>query len=306
MALSPKTLFSPKTLLRRTVRSAPPPSGDGAAAEPKEMGFLDHLEELRWRIAKALGAVIISAIVCLLFADWVIDVLLLGPTRTDFFMYRAFGIDAVDVVLQNRTVTGQFFAYVGTVLATGIILASPIVVYQFWKFVEPGLYAHERKGLRLASAAATFYFALGISFGYLVITPLAVQFFAQFTISDQILNEFDISRYFGLTLTWTFGAGLLFELPVVVYFFSVLGILTPARLRTGRKYALVGILIVAAFLTPPDPFSQILIALPLVGLYEVSIWLSGRVERRRLRAEAKALAEEKRNGEKQNGEATSG
>jgi sec-independent protein translocase protein TatC len=164
------------------------------------------------------------------------------------------------------------------------------VVFQFWRFVEPGLYPHERQGLRFAAVAATFYFALGIAFGYLVLTPLALQFFAQFTISDAILNEFDISRYFSMVLTWTFGAGLLFELPVVVYFLSVLGVATPTRLRTGRKYAIIVILVVAAFLTPPDPFSQILMAIPLVGLYEMSIFISARVERRRLRAEAKARA----------------
>lgn len=259
-------------------------AGDGADHPlPAEMGFLDHLEELRWRIIKAVAAVVVSAGLCLFFAGWVIDVLLLGPTRADFFMYRLFGMDAVDVVLLNRTVTGQFFAYVGTVLATGVILALPVVVYQAWRFLEPGLYAHERQGLRFAAAAATFYFVLGILFGYLVLTPLALQFFAQFTISDAILNEFDISRYFSLVLLWTFGAGLVFELPVVVYFLSVMGVLTPARLRAARRYALVGILILAAFITPPDPFSQLLMAVPLVGLYELSIYISGRVERRRRR-----------------------
>lgn len=276
-----------------------PVGGDGApSAEGAEMGFLDHLEELRWRILKALAAVVVCAVLCIFFAQWVIDVLLLGPTRSDFFMYRLFGYEAVDVVLQNRTITGQFFAYWGTVLATGLILASPAVVYQFWRFVEPGLYPHEKQGLRLAAFAATFYFVLGIVFGYLVITPLALQFFAQFTISDQILNEFDISRYFSMVLTWTFGAGLLFELPVVVYFLAVLGVATPERLRTGRKYALVVILVLAAFLTPPDPFSQLLMAVPLAGLYELSIWIAARVERRRLKAEAKLRAAEARRAAK--------
>jgi sec-independent protein translocase protein TatC len=301
MALSPKTLLARMTASAHSAAGTLA-SGDGAPASPAdvpgpatEMGFLDHLEELRWRIIKALAAVVLSAIACLFFAEWVIDRLLLGPVRADFFMYSLFRLEAVDVVLQNRTVTGQFFAYVGTVLATGIIIGSPIVVYQAWRFVEPGLYPHERRGLRFAAVAATFYFVLGILFGYLVLTPLALQFFAQFTISDAILNEFDISRYFSLVLTWTFGAGLLFELPVVVYFFSVIGVLTPARLRTGRKYALIGILVMAAFLTPPDPFSQVLMAVPLLGLYELSIWISARVQRRQLReAAAEQRLEEQR------------
>jgi sec-independent protein translocase protein TatC len=249
------------------------------------MPFLDHLEELRWRILKALGGVAACTVACLFFAGWVVDRLLLGPTHADFFMYRVFGVEAVDVVLQNRTITGQFFAYYGTVLAAGLVLSSPVVIYQLWKFIEPGLYPHERRGLRFAAAAAAFFFGLGIAFGYLVLTPIALQFFAQFQVSETIINEFDITKYFSMVLSWSFGAGLLFELPVVVYFLAKLGIATPAVLRKGRKYALIVILIVAAFLTPPDPLSQLIMAIPLLLLYEVSIWQASLVERARARAE---------------------
>lgn len=272
-----------------------PPGGDGAPAalptgrrpeEPAaEMSFLDHLEELRWRIIKGLAAVVAASAACLFFARWVIDTLLLGPTRADFFMYRAFGLEAVAVVLQNRTITGQFFAYFGTVLAVGLILSAPVVIYQAWRFVEPGLYRHEKRGLRFTAAFATLFFVLGIAFGYLVLTPIALQFFAQFSVSEQIINEFDISRYFSMVLTWTFGAGLLFELPVVVYFLALLGIVTPGRLRQGRRYAVVIILTLAAFLTPPDVFSQVLMAIPLFGLYELAILIAARVERKRRREE---------------------
>lgn len=254
------------------------------------MAFLDHLEELRWRIIKAIAGIVVFTIGCLFFADWVVDQLLLGPTRADFFVYRRFGLDAVDVVLQNRTITGQFFAYFGTVLATGLILSSPVVIYQFWKFVEPGLYPDEKKGLRFASVFATFFFILGTSFGYLVLTPLALQFFAQFVISEQILNEFDISRYFSMVLTWSFGAGALFELPVVVYFLAKVGIATPKALRKGRKYAVIAILILAAVFTPPDPMSQLIMAVPLFLLYEFSIGLAAFVERGRKRDEKAAAA----------------
>jgi len=254
------------------------------------MAFLDHLEELRWRIFKAIAGIAVLTIGCLFFADWVVDKLLLGPTRADFFMYRRFGLDAVDVVLQNRTVTGQFFAYFGTVLATGLILSSPVVIYQFWKFVEPGLYPDEKKGLRFASVFATFFFVLGVSFGYLVIAPLALQFFAQFVISEQIVNEFDISRYFSMVLTWSFGAGALFELPVVVYFLAKVGIATPEVLRKGRKYAMIAILIMAAVFTPPDPMSQLIMSVPLFLLYELSIGLAAFVERGRKRDEEKNTA----------------
>ncbi|MEM1043414.1 MAG: twin-arginine translocase subunit TatC [Bacteroidota bacterium] len=286
-----------KSKLTRIARVAAP-SGDGAPSVvdgvAAEMGFLDHLEELRWRIIKGLAAIVLSAVACLFFTDWVIEELLMAPTRADFFMYGVFKMDATELVLQNRTITGQFFAYFGTVLAVGIILAMPVVLYQAWAFVEPGLYAHERRGLRFISVFATMFFVTGVAFGYLILTPLALQFFANFQISEQIINEFDIARYFSMILMWTFGAGALFELPVVVYFLAKLGVATPEKLRKVRKFALVIILIIAAFFTPPDPLSQIIMAVPILGLYEGSIWIATVVERRRLRAEAKRRREEER------------
>jgi sec-independent protein translocase protein TatC len=278
-------------------RKSGAPSGDGAPALPSdgvaaEMGFLDHLEELRWRIFKALGAVLVCSAACLLFADWVIDSLLMAPTRPGFFMYEVFKVEATELVLQNRTITGQFFAYFGTVLAVGLLLSTPVVLYQVWAFVEPGLYKHEKEGLRFIAAFATFFFVLGVAFGYLILTPLALQFFANFQISDQIINEFDITRYFSMVLMWTFGAGALFELPVVVYFLARLGVVTVQKLRAARKYALIVILIIAAFFTPPDPLSQFIMAVPLLGLYECSIGITAVVERKRRREEAKRLREE--------------
>ena len=292
-----KSKLSRKALARKVGVPAGAPSGDGAPpllsdGEGGEMGFLDHLEELRWRIFKALGAVLVTSAVCLLFADWVIDALLMAPTRVDFFMYDVLGMDATTLTLQNRTITGQFFAYFGTVLAVGLILSAPVVLYQVWAFVEPGLYKHEKEGLRFIAVFATFFFVLGVAFGYLILTPLSLQFFANFQISDQILNEFDITKYFSMVLMWTFGAGALFELPVVVYFLARLGVVTAEKLRTVRKYALIVILTIAAFLTPPDPMSQIIMAIPLLGLYECSIWITAVVERRRQREEAQRLREE--------------
>lgn len=290
-----KSKLSQKALARKAGAPASAPSGDGAPALPPgeggEMGFLDHLEEMRWRIFKALGAVLVTSAVCLLFADWVIDALLMAPTRPGFFMYDVLGVDATTLTLQNRTITGQFFAYFGTVLAVGLILSMPVVLYQVWAFVEPGLYKHEKEGLRFVAVFATFFFVLGVAFGYLILTPLSLQFFANFQISDQILNEFDITKYFSMVLMWTFGAGALFELPVVVYFLARLGVVTAEKLRAVRKYALIVILTIAAFLTPPDPMSQIIMAIPLLGLYECSIWITAAVERKRLREEAKRLRE---------------
>ncbi len=254
-----------------------------------EMGFLDHLEELRWRIFKGLGGVVFGIVACLFFYQWIIDVLLLGPASPDFFMYEILGLELKEFVIQNRTVTGQFFAAIGTVVVVGLLIGAPILIYQMWAFIEPGLYPHEKSKIRFVSVFATGFFMLGASFGYLIITPLAVTFFAGFEISPKISNEFDITRYFSLITLWSFGAAILFELPVVVYFLSKLGIVTPALLRRSRKYAIIGILVIAAFLTPPDPFTQILMTVPLTLLYEGSILIAAYSERKRKRELERAL-----------------
>lgn len=278
-------------------KTAPSAQGDGSTTDLMapdgtllEMSFLDHLEELRWRIFKGLGGVLMGSIICAFFADFVIDRILLGPTHEDFFMYQWFGFDATPLVLQNRTITGQFFAYWGSVIVVGIIIGSPIMLYQMWKFIEPGLYPSEKRGLRFSSAFATFFFILGILFGYCIITPLALQFFAKFVISPQIINEFDITKYFSMVTLWVFGVGVIFELPVVMYFLARVGLVTADFLRRGRKFALIAILIIAAVLTPPDVISQTLVAIPMMGLYELSIYISSVVERRRAR-ELKAALE---------------
>lgn len=282
-----------------TKSSAPhgSPGGDGASvqadgvAQPAmaEMGFLDHLEEFRWSLIKGFSGIFACTVLAAFFRRWVIDSILLGPKKPDFITYRVFGIETTEFILQNRTVTGQFFADWGTVIAVGVIIGSPIFVYFMWRFIEPGLYPGEKQGLRFASVFATFFFVLGICFGYFVITPLALQFFAQYSISPEISNEFDISKYFEMVTFWSFGAGILFELPVVIYFLAKLGIATPDGLRKARKYALLVCLTLGALFTPPDPISQILVATPLLLLYEASIWISTVVTRRRERELKKAL-----------------
>lgn len=263
----------------------------GSGTEPlAEMPFLDHLEELRWALIKGGLSVLVTTISAAFFSRWIIDEVLLGPAEPDFFVYQILGIDATKLDLLNRTVTGQFFAHWGTVFAVGLIAGSPFVVYFLWRFIEPGLYRAEKRGLRFAAVAATFFFALGIAFGYCVITPFALQFFSSYVISEQILNQFDITRYFSLVTTWAFGAGILFEMPVVVYFLSRVGLLTPEIMRKYRKYALIVVMILGALFTPPDPLSMFLVAVPLFMLYQFSIFISGAVFRRRQRELDRALA----------------
>ncbi len=256
----------------------------------KEMGFLDHLEELRWALIKGFTGLIVTTVAAVFFRSWILEEVLLGPKKPDFFMYRLFGIEATEFVLQNRTITGQFFADWGTVLAVGGILGSPIFVYQLWRFIEPGLYPHEKSGARFAAFFATFFFALGIAFGYLVLTPIALQFFAGYSISPEIANEFDISKYFSMVTSWSLGAGLLFELPVVIYFLAKLGIATPQRLREFRRWAIIIALVLGAIFSPPDPISQMIVATPLFFLYELSIWIAKGVERNRQKQQLAAAA----------------
>ncbi|MEM1128253.1 MAG: twin-arginine translocase subunit TatC [Bacteroidota bacterium] len=274
-----------------------PQGGDGAAAPPQssapgdmaEMGFLDHLEEFRWSLIKGFAGILVATLACAFFYKWIIDALLLGPTKPEFFMYEVFGMEATKIDLLNRTITGQFFASIGIVVSVGIVIGSPIFVYSMWKFIEPGLYPEEKQGMRFAAAFATIFFVLGISFGYLVITPLALQFFNNYIISDQIVNEFDITRYFSMVTFWSFGLGVLFQMPVVIYFLSRAGIVNPEFLKRSRKYALIVVLVLGAFFTPPDPVSQVLVAMPLMLLYEFSIRLSAYTVRKRDEALAKAL-----------------
>jgi len=247
------------------------------------MPFLDHLEELRWTLIKAGAGVLSTTILCAFFSRWIVDRVLIGPTRPDFIMYRVLGVNPAEVNLLNRTITGQFFADIGTIVAVGFVVGSPIVMYYIWRFIEPALYPEEKSGMRFAAVFATGFLLLGIAFGYFILTPLALQFFAQYTLSPQITNHFDIMTYFSMVLFWTLGTGLLFELPVVVYFLAKVGLVTPEGMRAYRKYALLVVLGVGAFLTPPDPISQVIVALPLLGLYEGSIYLAVWVTRRRRR-----------------------
>ena len=261
--------------------------GDGAAQEveaPDEEGvmpFLAHLEELRWTMIKGGAGVLTTTLLCAFFSEWIVDRVLIGPTRTSFFMYDLLGMNPAELNLLNRTITGQFFADIGTIIVVGLIAGSPIVVYYVWKFIEPALYPQEKSGMQFAAVFATFFFLLGIAFGYLILTPLALQFFAQYTLSPQITNQFDIMTYFSMVSFWALGTGILFELPVVVYFLAKVGLVTPEAMRTYRKYALLVVLSLGAFLTPPDPISQVIVALPLLGLYELSIYIAQFVTRRR-------------------------
>jgi sec-independent protein translocase protein TatC len=256
---------------------AKPPKKDPTAS----MSFLDHLEELRWRILKGLAGVLGGVIIAFIFSDFFINEFILGPAKEDFFMYQIMPIDAIGLELISRRLPGQFFTYWGTLIIIGGIIGAPFFIYQLWAFIEPALESGEKIKTFLNSMFITFFFFLGVSFGYLILVPFAVQFFTQFVIADFINNEFDINEYFTSVAIWTLACGVIFQVPVISWFLSKIGLVTPEGMKKFRRHAIIGALILSAFLTPPDPVSQVMIAVPLILLYQLSILLSRIANRKR-------------------------
>lgn len=230
--------------------------------EEKEMTFLDHLEELRWRIIYSLIGVVVGTIVAWIFIDFFIEYILLQPAKTS------------GLKLQNLRPFGQLFLYFQVAITIGLIFSFPNVVYQLWKFVSPALRQKEKKYIKWIVLFTTFCFLSGIVFAYYVMLPLTLQFAAQFG-SPTIENNFSVDEYLSIILSVMLGAGLVFELPMLSFFLSTIGLLTPAIMRKYRRHSIVVIMIFAAFLTPgTDPVSQLLLAVPLLILYEISIFVS--------------------------------
>ena len=238
--------------------------------EPEgEMGFLDHLEELRWRIIKGLLAIIVGSAVSFGFIDQILEILLKPTTATS---YR--------IALQVLSVQGMFLIKWFIAFISGFVLAMPVVVYQIWRFVTPGLKINEKRYALPVVLFACISFITGVSFGYLVLIPFSLEFFSGMG-AGLVENNFSITYYFSF-LTWLLlGAGLVFQLPVLSLFLSAIGVLTPPFMRHYRRHAVVTILILSSFITPPDPVSMLMMAVPLVVLYEISIGVSWMVNHRR-------------------------
>lgn len=271
---------------------------DQMNSDEKEMSFLDHLEELRWHIVRSVASVMVGFVVAFVFAKWIFDNIVFAPAKPSFITFRAlcklgdyFNTDAICVTeipfkVQSRFVTGQFSMQFTAAFVIGLILAFPYVFWELWRFVKPGLYTTEKRGSQGAVFAVTLLFLLGVSFGYFILCPMSMYFFANYTISDMIVNEFDITSYVSTIVALVFGSGVLFQLPVAIFFLTRIGLVTPKFLRTYRKHAIIIILILAAIITPPDMLSQVIITLPLWVLYEISIFISAREVRRKQRIEA--------------------
>lgn len=263
--------------------------------EGKEMTFLEHLEELRWHIIRAAASILVFAIIAYANIKLIYREVILAPGKVDFWTYRMFcklgdlvGVDdlcirSMNFKLQSLGVGDQFTMSLTSSIIIGLLFAFPYAFWEIWRFIKPGLRPSERKAATGAVWYVTFLFFSGVFFGYFIVTPLALNFLANFTLDESIINEFAITSYISLVATLTLACGIAFQLPVIVFVLSKVGILTPKFMREYRRHAFIVILIVAAIITPsPDIYSQILVALPLTFLYEISIYVSGRVEKARL------------------------
>ena len=257
--------------------------------ETKEMTFLEHLEELRWHLIRALLAIVLFAIVVFMAKDFVWHDIILAPSRTDFWTYRmlcqaadylhsdGLCIDDLPFIIQSRKMTGQFTMHITTSVLIGLIISFPYVFWEIWRFIKPGLYEKERRNTRGAVFWVSLLFMIGVLFGYYIIAPLSVNFLAHYRVDQSIHNEFELINYVSTISTIVMATALLFQLPIVVYVLTKAGLVTPQLMKTYRRHAIIVILILGAILTPPDPISQILVAIPLFGLYQISIFISAAV-----------------------------
>lgn len=264
--------------------------------EGKEMSFLDHLEELRWHIIRAVGAIFVFAIAAFIFIEDIFRVVVMGPKNPDFWTYRMMCkladmtgyadlcVKKLNFELQSLGVSDQFTMAMTSSAIIGLCFAFPYAFWELWRFIKPGLRSVEKEAARGAVFFVSMLFLLGLLFGYFIVSPLAINFLANYQITPEIKNQFDITSYIGILVTLSLGCALIFQMPMIAYVLSKVGVLTPAFMRSYRKHAWIVILIVAGIITPsPDIYSQVLVALPLTLLYEVSILVSARIEKQRLK-----------------------
>lgn len=264
--------------------------GDGT-----EMSFLQHLEALRWHLLRAFASIFVFAIIAFVFIHEIFDIVILAPSRPDFWAYRQLCklaaavnvpdlcVDKLDFQLQALGMSDNFTMGITISFIVGLAFAFPYAFWEVWRFIKPGLKITEKNAARGAVFFVSMLFMIGLLFGYYVASPLAINFLANWQLSPQIKNQYDITSYIGILATLSLGCALMFQMPMIAYVLSKVGVLTPSFMRMFRKHAWIVILVVAGIITPsPDIYSQLLVAFPLVILYEVSILVSQSIERSKL------------------------
>jgi len=274
-------------------------------AEKGEMSFLEHLEELRWHIIRALIAIVVFAVGIFLAKDFVWHNIILAPSRVDFWTYKmlckagevlhssGLCINELPFIIQSRKMTGQFTMHITSSFLIGLIISFPYVFWEIWSFISPGLKENERMKSRGAVFFVSLLFLIGVLFGYYIISPLSVNFLAHYQVDPSIRNEFTLTNYVTTISMIVLATAILFQLPMIVLVLTKAGLLGPGIMKKYRKHAVIVILTLGALLTPPDPISQILVAIPLFGLYEVSIFISASIKHKEALKEEARLPETK-------------
>jgi sec-independent protein translocase protein TatC len=257
-----------------------------------EMNFLEHLEVLRWHLIRSIIAIMLVAIVAFIYREFIFDEIILAPKMSSFITNRLFCdfanyIESPSICINNQPfqiinikMAGQFSTHISVSIIAGFVIAFPYFFWEIWQFFKPALYSKEIKHARGAVFFTSILFTFGVAFGYYLIAPLSVHFLGGYVVSNQVVNQIDIESYIATITSVVLASGVVFELPMFIYFLSKIGLVTPEFLKTYRRHAIVLILILAAVITPPDIFSQILVGLPLIGLYEIGIVISKRVNKK--------------------------
>ncbi|GGH15682.1 MULTISPECIES: twin-arginine translocase subunit TatC [Pedobacter] len=266
-----------------------------------EMSFFDHLDVLRKHLIRAVIAIAVFTGIAFYFNEEILDKIIFGPKKPDFWTYRmmcklvehfpSLGKDMcitkINGEIINTEMAGQFNLQLNVCVMCGIVVGFPYLLWEIWRFVKPALHDNERKSASGFVFFASLLFVIGIFFGYFVVCPLSVNFLTGYTVSSEIKNTFTVDSYLSSVATLTLGTGIIFELPVIIFILSKLGLMTPKLMRASRRYAAVIILIIAAIVTPtPDIMTMLIVATPLFLLYEASIFVSAYIERKKKKAEA--------------------
>lgn len=258
-----------------------------------EMSFIDHIEELRWHIIRSLIAVFVCGIIAFFNVSTIYHEIILGPAHADFASYKVlcrFGemihikelcLQEVNLDFQNIKLSGQFMMSFSIAFMVGLIVAFPYIMWELWRFLKPALTTNEKKGARGIVFWTSLLFFLGVLFAYFIVAPFTINFFANYKLSPDINNIITMSNYYDTLNELILGIGLVFELPVLVYFLSKVGVITPELMRSKRSYAILIIFVLSAVITPPDWFSIFLVAVPLLLLYQLSISISARAVKAR-------------------------
>jgi len=258
-----------------------------------EMSFWEHIEALRWHFIRSAIAIIIMATLALIYNEFIFDEIILAPKEQGFITNKLlcwlgnkinveyFCLNNLNLKIINTNMSGQLTTSIWVSIIAGLILAIPYVLWEFWRFVKPALKEKERKYSRGFVFITSFLFLTGVAFSYFLIVPLTVNFLGTYKVSESVENYISLNSYISTVTNLSFATGLVFEFPILVYFLTKIGILTPGFLSKQRRYIIVIILIIAAIITPPDVFSQIMVSIPLYGLFELSIFISRIAYKRR-------------------------